>query len=113
MRAAEARLRRSRAAVLGEVGEEAVHLREIGPVDQVPAMALLRDEPGDGQLLQVERERGRRDREVVGDPAGSRAGLTGDHEGTKDPQPVRLRQSGQRLEYGCFFHYSITLELCD
>ena len=48
------------AAVLGQKGQQCVHLREVGAVDQAAALALLRQQPGLHQLLKVKRQRGRR-----------------------------------------------------
>ena len=63
---------RALAAVLGEVAEQAFMSLERRPVDDVSAGALLRHQPGIGELLQVERQRVRRDVQGLGHRAGVR-----------------------------------------
>ncbi len=58
------------AAVLGEIGDEGVHPRDVRPVpDEAPVLARG-DQPGVGQFLQVKRQRRRGQAEALADVAG-------------------------------------------
>src|SRR5580693_5626682 len=61
------------AAVFGEIGDEPVHRREVGGIDELAAQPALGDEAGMNQLLQVKGKRRRRDADRLGDEAGREA----------------------------------------
>src|SRR4051812_18566764 len=48
--------RATRAAVFGQIPDQVVHDHEIRGIDELAAVALLRDEAGTIQMLQVERQ---------------------------------------------------------
>ena len=77
----------------------------------MPAIALLRNQVGMGQLLQVKRQAGRGDIELLAKRAGGEARRTGDHEDAKDSQPKWLGECGQSLEDILLFHNSRIVEM--
>jgi hypothetical protein len=110
------------AAVLRQVAEQGIHLREVGAVDQVASARLAADQARVGQFLEVERERAGRHAELLGDHAGRQAGRAGHDQGTKGTQALRLGQCGQRLHGAglvgegirqCRFHISMIVEIGD
>src|SRR5262249_44943024 len=99
------------AAVFGEIGDQAVHPLERGAVDEVAAVALLRDETGVHQLLQVERERRRAQFEGLRHGSRCHAGGAHDHERAKGPQADRMPQCQEGSDGVLFFHDSSLLEV--
>lgn len=79
--------RRSRrsplAAVFGEIAEQPVHPREVGPVDQIAALLLDGDQAGMGQLFQMEGQGIAGDVQLVGQHAGREAAEASHHERAK------------------------------
>src|SRR4051794_36073002 len=78
------------ATVLREVTEQLVHAIEGGSVDDVAAGALLRHQPGVGQLFEVEGQGVRRDAQTLGHGSRRQAGRTSDDQGSEHLQAYRL-----------------------
>jgi hypothetical protein len=61
------------AAVFGQVADQCIHRRNIRRIKYLPARARGDQQPGAGQLLQMKRQRGRRDIESLADVAHAQA----------------------------------------
>lgn len=97
--------------MLREVAEQVVHLLEIGAIDQVAAVTLLRDETGPLQFLQVERERGAGYFERFAHAARRFAFGARHDQRAKDAKAHGLGQCGKAFNGFCFFHISIIVEI--
>jgi len=83
------------AAVLGQVTDQAVHRIEVGAVPDEAAVLAGNDEAGAPELLQVERERRRRNVEPCRDlPGGQPLGRMLDQKPV-DPETRVLRERGE------------------
>ena len=74
-------------------------------------LALLRDQPGVGQLLQVERQRGAGDPQCFRHRAGRQPVRAGHDERAEHLQAHRLGQRGKRPDDVVVFHDSRILEV--
>jgi len=101
------------AAVLGEVGQQAIHLSEFDPVDQVTPAALLADQAGHHQPLEVKRQRGVWNAQSIPQRAGRSALRAGHHQGSEHLQSIGLRQCSKGFDNVFFFHISIVMEKYD
>ena len=99
------------AAVLGEGGDEVVHRREIGRIEDEPAFLAGLHQVGVGEFLEVERQRGRGEAQGLGDFAGGHARRAGLDQQAKDAQAVFLGQGGKALNGLFDFHDSIIMEI--
>ncbi|AMO24583.1 hypothetical protein UC35_19250 [Ramlibacter tataouinensis] len=97
-------------AVLGQEAEQTVHLLEIRPIDQVAARTLLGDQACVQQFLEMERQRGWRHFEVLGQHSGCEARAACDHQFPEHPQPHGLCKRQERGNHICFFHISMIVE---
>lgn len=101
------------AAVLGQVGDQRPHAREVRRVDERTAVALDIDEAGMLEVAEMEGERWRREIETFsdlagGDPAGPRL----DQE-PEDVESRLVRQTGEGGESVYLFHISSIVEFSD
>ena len=99
------------AAVLGEIGQKAVHVHVGRAVDEVSPVALLGHQAGVGQFLQMKGQLGGRDIEPLGHHAWCEAFFSSDHEGTEDPEAVLVGERGERLDNVFLIHISIIQEI--
>src|SRR3982751_3137877 len=104
------RARGALAAVVGEVREQGVHALVGGAVDDVAADALLRDEAGAGELLQMEGKRVLRNGEPFGHRARGQTRPADDDQRAEHLQPNRLSQRRERGNDLSFIHISSIVE---
>ncbi|CAK9134857.1 unnamed protein product, partial [Ilex paraguariensis] len=95
------------AAVFGKVGEQVVHRRKGRPVQHIAAQALLADQLGMGQLLEVERQRVGCDTQLFGQGAGRKPRRAGDYQGAENAQARFMGQGRKRSDDLGFLHASI------
>jgi hypothetical protein len=101
------------AAMRGEVGQQIVHLRQVGLVEEVAAFAVHVHQAGMHQALEVKRQRGGGQIQQGGQGAGRHARRAGAHQGAEHAQPGFLGQGRQRGNSGFLFHVSIIMELLE
>ena len=104
---------RAFAAVVGEVGEQTLHLAKLDAVDQVAPMALLADQASAHELFEVERQRGIGQAQRLAQLSGRGAMLARHHQGAEHLQPAGLGQGRQGFDNVFLFHISIILEIYD
>ena len=98
------------AAVLRQVAEQAIHAGEVGAVNKMPAIALLADELGMHQLLEMEGQRGGTHFKLRSQITWRTALGPGDHQRAVDPQSHGLGQCREGADDVLFFHNSIMIE---
>src|SRR5678809_941364 len=98
------------AAVLGQVAEKSIHASVVGAVDDVAAKALLHDEPGCRELLQVKGKSVRRNGKALGHGARRETRLADHDEGAEDIEADRLSESRQCRDDLILIHISSIVE---
>src|SRR5438105_2135065 len=101
------------AAVGGEIPEQLVHVIELRVVDEVATFALLGDQAGVGELLEVKRQRGCRHAERLCDGTGREARFAADDKEPEDLQAQGLRKRGQGTNDIILFHIQRIVEVSD
>ena len=99
------------ATVLGEVGQQLVHGFEPCSVDHVTPFLSGTDESGMCQLLEMERQRRRRDAGDLADFTGSQSGRPGLHKCTECRQARDMTQGGECGRCRFNFHISNNIEI--
>ena len=111
------------AAMLGQVSQQRVHVRDIGAVNQIAAPRFAVDQPGMRQLFQMKRQRTGRYAELLGHDARCQSVRASDDQRPKSAQALGLRQRGERFDGsafiergkgiagGCCFHSSNIIEI--
>lgn len=102
---------RARAAMLGKVSEQAIHLGEIRAVDQIPALLLDADQGCVRKLLQVERQRVAGNAKPFGHDTWCKAVGPRDDKRTKHAQALGMGQGIQGSNGLIFIHQSIIQQL--
>src|SRR5579875_1279950 len=80
------------AAMLGQVADQTVHVSILGPIDQIAALLLDRDETSMGQFFQMEGQGVTRHIELVSQLARRQPFRTGNDQGAKYAQPLVVCQ---------------------
>src|SRR3546814_9493511 len=115
--AAVALASRGGAAILHEVGNQRIHRRIIGAVNDRPVLALLLDQPRAAKLCEVKRERAVGNAERLSNRTRRHASPARLHEQTEQREPVLLRKRAERIEGRCRIHgdflISILIEMMD
>lgn len=99
------------AAVFGEITDQAIHAREIGAVDQVPALWFDTDQAGMRQFFQMKGQRISGHAQLLGQGAGRHAGRASHDQRAEGTQPLwvsKAREGGNSL---IFVHRSIIQQL--
>ena len=97
--------------MLGQVAQQRGHVVEGSAVDQVPAIALLRDQPGMRQLLEVKGQRRGGHVQLRAQVTRGEAPGAGHHQGAEHTQAHRLGQGGEGFDNVLLFHCSTIIEL--
>ena len=84
------------AAILGQVGDDAVHRVEVSGIDDETAFLARLNQSGAVQFLQVEGERRGRDGECLGHLAGGMPCRPGLNQQPKNREPGLLSQRTER-----------------
>lgn len=98
-------------AIFRQVTEKAVHGRIFGNVNERAPLPLKRDESGLPQLIEVEGQGGRRQRELFADPARRQALASRLHQQAEHIETGLLRQGGESGYCICLFHISKIMEM--
>jgi hypothetical protein len=99
------------ATVFGEVVDQTIHLRELGPVYEVAPISLLADQASPHQFFEVKRKRGVGHPQVFTQLPWRGPTLPRYHQGTEHLQTVGLGQCGQGFDNTFFFHISILIKI--
>ena len=82
--------------MLGEIPEQAIHLGEIGAIDQVAALLLNADQTCVRQLLQMKGQRVARHAELFCQDAGHHSGKACHDKRAKGPQSLGMGKGAER-----------------
>src|SRR6185369_1140160 len=98
-------------AVFGQVGDELIHVREIGGIDdEAPVLAAVCNSRA-RQSRQVERKRGWRKVELLADGARGHASRSRLHQQAEDRKARTLGQGAEGLNRLLHFHVSRIMEM--
>ena len=98
-------------ALLGQVGNQLQHQRDIGPIALEAPLLRHRQQTGVGHRFQMERQIVRRNRQLAGDLPGHHPLEPGFHQQAVDLQPDAGGQGFKYLGRYLFVHGSIIQEL--
>src|SRR5262249_21433941 len=90
-------LRAALATIFGEVGQQCVHAAIVRGIEDGPALASRRYQPGATQLRQMKRHRGSGNVEPLGDCPGRKALGPLANEQSENRKPRLLRKCGQSI----------------
>src|SRR5487761_1976964 len=110
-RIAQRQALRPLAAVVGEKGEQRVHRRVIGGVENETAFLAAADQPDAAQVRKMERECRRREFQLVADQAGVDALGSRLHQQAKNRQPRCVSECGKAGAGSFNFHVSSIIEI--
>jgi len=98
------------AAVLGQVVDQGSHGVEVGRVNDEPALLAAANQPRMREVRQVERERRRRQLQLLSDRAGSKAAGPRHDEEPEDGEARLVRKARQGIDCLLGFHISRIIE---
>ena len=102
---------RALAAILGEIRQQLAHRGIVGGIENETTVLPPADQPDPAQVGKMERERRRRQSQLLADQAGVEAFWTGLDEQTKQDKTRRVSQSGELVAGGIMFHVSSIVEM--
>jgi hypothetical protein len=100
----------ARAAVLGEIGDQGIHLREIGAYADHATLAFVGDQAGAAQHIQVRAQGGGRQVEAVAQLADGQSCRAGFDQRLEGGQATDLAKCTQGIQRGIGLHDSIIPE---